>query len=127
MGDELLTVREAVERLDVPQVKDRPRWLRGHLRDAETRTGRVLLVRVGDGCRRPTYRVDMEAVRLTCPELISTTDALARALRGCAVTGREELASMREYLDETNEKIAALATAMQRLEMRLRGRGPVGR
>ena len=123
----LLTISEAVDALDVPTVERPARWLRRHLQRAEERTGRTLLVRIGSGRRRPTYRVDLEAVRLACPELFSVRDPIARVLQGCAVAGREELAALRERMDELGARQAAIAGAIRRIEGKLTGRGVRGR
>lgn len=113
----LPSVAEALELLEVPQRKERARWLRTYLRRAEERTGRQLLVRIGRGTRRPTYRVDMAEVRRSCPELLrpADRDLVDRALRDV----HRVLADMDERLDEIEQRQVALAEAYQRLAAQL--------
>lgn len=122
----LLSVAEASEVLDVPMgIRDRPRWLRRHLKRRERETGRALLVRVGEGTARATYRVDMDAVRVYCPELVSSTDKLAKALRGCAIVGQRALLDQTEAIADIVERLAILTETLRRIE-RQRGK-PRGR
>lgn len=125
----LITIPEAVEELSMPPVRDPKRWLRRHLRQVEKRTGRTLLVRVGGGRERHRYRVDVEQVRVACPELFSLREQLARALADCSVTGRRDLAAVREFVEDVAERQVEIAAAIRRMEARLagRGRGVVGR
>jgi len=112
----LLRISEALERLEIPPVRHRARWLRRYLRRREDELGRVLLARVGRGRRRPTYAVDLRAVRAHAPELLRDDERReADVLRG-------ELARLLDRLhgrvDALEANQAALAEAFRRLSRR---------
>src|SRR5690606_7209672 len=57
------------------------RALRRYVLERERETGAAILVRVGQGRSRPTYRVSLARLRQHCPELFPELGELARGLR----------------------------------------------
>lgn len=117
--NELPTVSEVTRRLGIAERRDidhesATRWLRRHLKRRQQQTGKRILVLVGEGSTRPTYRVDMELLEIACPELFSTRSELARALRSCAIVGQRELRTQGELLEELVEKVNLLAARAAR-------------
>ncbi len=101
---------EAAERVGRPVW-----WLRRYLHEHERRTGHAVLIRVGTGEKRPTYRVHMGRLRVTCPELFDTRDKIASALRDNAIVGREALTELLERVEDIDAKLGVLAEAVRRL------------
>lgn len=115
----LLSIAEAVEAIDnLPRVAHPARWLRRHLHEVERRTGRELLIRIGAG-DRPTYRVRLERLRESCPELFSTRGQLARALKGMVIVSRDDMAAARAEAEDAAERAQLLAKHAAALEERL--------
>lgn len=108
-GD-IVTLAQAAEHVGRPH-----QWLRRHLLAHERRTGHVVLVRVGDGARRPTYRVHLGRLRIACPELFDVRDPLAAAIRDSAIVGRDRLSRLDERLDEVDSKLTSISVAVRRL------------
>ena len=104
----LLSLREAAEHLRI-ESKHPAQWLRRYLLRREEEIGRPVLVRVGRGQQRPTYRVSIAKLRLTCPELFDTRDQLERAVRGLGGALGKRLDSISEAVDEQAASMAALA------------------
>lgn len=119
---QILTLTEAAEILRVPvKITRKARWLREHLRRRGEELGQDFLVRVGVGEERATYRVDMDAVRLRCSELTSSSDRLAQALREAGIVGRRAMVEQAELLEELLERTAILAEAVRSLGGAVKG------
>jgi hypothetical protein len=116
VSDAGLTLTEAAKRLGIARAEP-GRWLRAWLLRREAELGVPLLLRVGRGRRRPTYRVSLDTIRLRCPDLASGTVARAvNAGLGDRLRALErEVQSQREDLDELAAQVAALTLAVRRL------------
>lgn len=113
---QILTLTEAAEVLRVPaKITRKARWLREHLKRRGEELGQNFLLRIGVGEERITYRVDMDAVRLRCSELTSSSDRLAQALREAGIVGRRAMLEQAELLEELLERTAILAEAVRKL------------
>jgi hypothetical protein len=108
-----MTLSEAAGRLGItgPWAAQ---YLRRLLLERERLTGARLLIRVGNGERRPTYRVNLGVLRRACPELFSPTDEIARALRDVLTGVRTELVGIRETVEELDARIGIYASARGR-------------
>lgn len=111
MTEPLISIREAAQhlRLDQRHGRHASQWLRRYLITWERRTGRTVLVPVGDGTKRPTYRVSIARLRLACPELFDQRDRVERAVRGLVGSIGHRLDAIDEALDEHGSKLAAIA------------------
>lgn len=106
---EIVTIAEAATRIGRPS-----QWLRRHLLAQEEKTGLTILVRVGAGGKRPTYRVHMGRLRVACPELFDLRDPIATALQESAIIGRTRLLELEKIVEEISCNIAALVEAMRK-------------
>lgn len=109
----LLSMAEAAERIGL----DRPhaaQWLRRYLLALEEDGGRPVLVRVGRGKRRPTYRVSLVQLRRRCPELFDGRDEIDRALRGLVTSIGRRLETITESVDEQSTRLSMLTEATRR-------------
>lgn len=94
---------------------DRPhagRRLRRRLQALQRATGVQLLVPAREGSRRPTYRVSMAMLRLTCPDLFRQRQRDEFAQVGRAVA--QQLADITDRVDELAANVAALAESARR-------------
>lgn len=112
---DVVSLAEAAELLKI-KAKRPHQWLRRHLLAVERRTGQVVLERVGEGARRPTYKVNLGRLRVVCPLLFE--HPLASALQQSALVGarelkevRRELTEIREILEEHDGKLGAIANS----------------
>lgn len=105
---DVVSLAQAAERIGRPH-----QWLRRHLLTYERRTGHSVLVRVGDGDRRPTYRVNLGRLRIVCPELFDKRDPIAAALRESAIVGRDRLERIEDRIDEVDSKLASISVALR--------------
>lgn len=114
----LVTIAEAAS-----EVGKSAQWLRRHLLAFELRSRQPILVRVGTGEKRPTYKVHMGRLRATCPELFDVRDPIAKALHSRMIVGNrvaQVQAEHGEILEEMNEKLSILVEQGRRAVM---GRG----
>lgn len=110
----LMTLQSAAEQLKI-ESKDPARWLRRYLVARERETGREILVRVGKGEQRPTYRVSLARLRLVCPELFDDgLDQVERAVRTLVGSIGRRLDEIGEAVDEQAANTAVLAEATRR-------------
>lgn len=89
-------------------------WLRRHVLAHERRTGHSVMIRVGEGRKRPTYKVEMGQLRTMCPELFDSRDPIATALQSAAIVGRR----IEGRIEELEVTVAELAGAVRRLSQR---------
>jgi hypothetical protein len=119
--ENLVPVAEAARELRI-EARDPARWLRRYLRQRERELGAELLVRVGQGRRRPTYRVAWRRVQVACPELFRGRDPVLAALdESRRQVGRLErrLEALEERLIETK---ATLLAGMREVALEVRRR-----
>lgn len=109
----LVSIREAAEEIGVKS-KHPAQWLRRYLLAREEELGRTILVPVGKGKRRPTYRVSIARLRLVCPELFDARDQLERTLRGLATPIKKQLDELKDAVDEQGARLAILAESGRR-------------
>lgn len=105
----LLTIAEAAEMFGTTQRK-----LRSQLLTRERQTGRSILVRIGEGENRPTYRVSLDALRRTMPELFDRRDEVQKAARELLRPILARLDSIDERLDEVTRRQAVVVNAIDR-------------
>lgn len=110
---DLVKLAEAASRLGRP-----PQWLRRYVLAQEEKTGLTILVRVGRGRKRPTYRVHLGRLRLACPELFDVRDPIAAALQESAIIGRARMLELEKIVEEIDCKIGVLTEAIRRIGRR---------
>lgn len=109
--ERLLTLTEAAKRLG----REDPyagQWLRRELLARESRTSTRLMVRVGRGTRRPTYRVNLALLRVHCADLFDQRDQVAKVLEGRVVAGtrlERKVDSMVDMLEEVRATVQRVA------------------
>ena len=103
---DIVPIAVAAERIGRP-----PQWLRRRLLAHERRTGHTVLIRVGEGRKRPTYNVEMGQLRIMCPELFDKRDPIATALHSAAIVGRR----IEGRIEDLEATTAELAAAVRRL------------
>lgn len=91
---------------------DAGRRLRRFLRSRERDTGARLLVRVGMGERRPTYRVSLVALRRSCPELFEQRhrDELAQVAKRVD----RHITDVKEAVEDLGAEVGLVAQAIRR-------------
>lgn len=99
------------------QIGQTPQWLRRYLLARQKATGTRVLVDVNrsGSTSRPTYRVDVGAMRRACPELFDARDPIAAALGRWREEVRAELAQTREEIAELHETLALMTQALRNL------------
>jgi hypothetical protein len=113
MADQLLTIAEAAARIGRSR-----RWLLRYIHAEERRTGYRILIRVGNGDRRPTYKVNLGQLRAVCPSLFDVRDPLSKALAQRAIVGagmEHKIDEVLEQIAEVDSKVNALAIATRSL------------
>lgn len=106
----LIPIADAAARLSI-QADEPALWLRRRLKALKRDTGIDLLVRVGDGVKRPRYRVSMARIRRHLPELFDTeAEREDHAKAAAAAFGRIErrLETIDDRVDSTEHKLGAL-------------------
>lgn len=110
----LITVAQAADLLGWS-----PKRFRRHVRRHEEETGRVVLVRVGAGSARATYRVNLATLRKEMPELFDSRDEVERTSRALLSkvmqTFGPKLEHIADRMDEMEPKLARLADATARV------------
>lgn len=91
------------------------RALRRYVLERERETGAAILVRVGQGRSRPTYRVSLARLRQHCPELFPELGELARGLRELL----ERTRRMHELLEDVVANDAAKSKKLDAMRSRL--------
>lgn len=84
-------------------------------------------MRTGQGGKRPTYRVDLGALRRHAPELFDARDPIAQAIGTWRSEVRREVLELREQVEELDGKLGAIAVAVRELAVAVRARRPAER
>lgn len=106
----VLTLHEAVELLALAErFADPVRWLRRHLLKIERETRTKLLVRVGQGTKRPTYRVRRNALLVACAEFVDVNDHLTAVADARDAKLMKHLHAIDESLGDLRADVVAIA------------------
>lgn len=106
----LIPLSRAARTLNI-QADEPALWLRRRLHRLKRDTGVDLLVRVGEGTKRPRYRVSMARLRRHLPELFDVeSEREDYAKSAAAAFGRIErsLATLDDRIDSTEQRMGAI-------------------
>lgn len=118
--ERLLTLTEAAQRLGRDDAYG-GQWLRRELLAREARTSTRLLVRVGRGTQRPTYRVNLALLRVHCPDLFDQRDQVAKVLEGRVIAGNRlerKVDGMSDLLEEVRATVQHVHATVRLLAQR---------
>ena len=107
-----LSMSDAAELLGAPWNAQK---LRRYVLSRERATGRTILVRVGNGSLRPTYRVAVPALRRWCPELFEEPDPGQRAASALASRVLRRLDDIAEQGEEIVARQGSIANSIGRI------------
>jgi len=106
----LIPLTQAAKQLHI--VADHPSlWLIRRLRRLKRETGTELLVPVGEGKKRPRYRVSMSRLRRHLPELFDTEaerEDYAKAAAAAFTRIERKLATVDDRIDSTEQRLGAI-------------------
>ncbi len=102
-----MSLSAAAEAINVQSARP-GRWLREYVQRREEVLGRPILVRVGKGRQRPTFRVNMAELRATCPELFDPREPMVEAVRELVMSIRRRDQRIDERLDDLEAMLATL-------------------
>lgn len=110
----LLTIGEASKRLRLEDTYEDPeRWLRRHLRRREVELKMRLLVQVGEGAKRPTYRVRESMLALACPELYDPHERVAAMVASRSVKIERRIATVESMVEDVQSTVAGIAAKLR--------------
>lgn len=84
------------------------RWLRRLILRRERELGQRILVRVGEGQRRTSYRVSLSTLRRAEPALFNQRDEVAEAVRKSMVAFTSELSALGDQIESLEANVGAL-------------------
>lgn len=104
------TISELATRVDKPAW-----WVRRRIHERERETGARILVYIGEGRHRPTYRVDLNELRRVAPEFFSRDTEIAKALAIWRRSIEREIAQLREMIEDSTEQTTVLTEAVRKV------------
>ena len=112
---QLPTVAKFTETLRIAQTRgietrSAERWVRRLLKEREVSTGRRMLVQCG---AKHGTRVNVDEVRLACPELFAKRDELGAALEGATIVGARRLKAIEDATDEMRADVGVISQHMR--------------
>jgi hypothetical protein len=111
----LVPVAEAARRLGLTYRRP-DLWLRRELQRRERDMRVQILVRIGEGTKRPTYAVNMSRLRAYCPDLLAPGDGFANALTGEVKRMSRKLDGIGDQVDDLTHDVETLAAAVRKLQ-----------